>query len=179
MVWSRADLRLQQSGVTPQQVQAVWLKQAIRSPLADPLENARRLRDDLAKIVHLAKVRYPNLRIVYLSSRTYGGYSAKHGEPESFDTALSVRWVIQDQLAGKPELNYDPAKGVVNAPLLLWGPYLWANGDKPRQSDGLAWLRNDFVADGTHPSTSGQRKVVEQLTRFFKTDPLAKGWFLK
>jgi len=178
-VWKLAETRIRQAGVTPEQVQVVWLKQAIKSPLADSIENAQQLRKYLTTIVQTAKQRYPNLRIVYLSSRTFGGYSAKHGETESFDTAFAVRWVIQDQQAGKAELNWDATRGAVRAPLLVWGPYLWADGDTPRRSDGLTWLRNDFVTDGTHPSPAGQKKVVDLLMQYFTTDPLAKSWFVK
>jgi hypothetical protein len=32
--------------------------------------------------------------------------------------------------------------------------------------------------DGTHPSMTGRDKVAGLLLKFFKTDPLAKGWFL-
>ena len=76
-------------------------------------------------------------------------------------------------------MNWDPAKGEVKAPLLLWGPYLWADGITPRKSDGLVYKRKDLGPDGTHPSQEfGRQKVAEQILKFFKTDPLAKGWFL-
>jgi hypothetical protein len=54
-----------------------------------------------------------------------------------------MRWLIQDQIAGQPELNYDPARGAVKSPLLLWGPYLWADGEMPRKADGLTYLLED------------------------------------
>jgi hypothetical protein len=41
-----------------------------------------------------------------------------------------VKWLIADQIAGNPELNYDPAKGRVRAAWLAWGPYIWADGVK-------------------------------------------------
>lgn len=178
-IWSRATRQVKDAGAANPQVQAVWLKQAIKVPLPDSRENAKVLQGHLQTIVTRAKSQFPNLRVVYLSSRTYGGYSAKHGEPESYDTAFAVRGLIQDQMAGKAELNFDERQGKVKAPLLLWGPYLWANGETPRASDKLVWQRSDFIADGTHPSASGRAKVVDQLTRFCKTDPLAKTWFLK
>ena len=62
---------------------------------------------------------------------------------------------------------------------MLWGPYLWADGVKARKADGLVWEREDLAGDGTHPSPSGRRKVAELLLRFFKTDPTAKGWFVR
>ncbi|MDZ4686201.1 MAG: hypothetical protein SH850_14130 [Planctomycetaceae bacterium] len=178
--WNRVAARLKQADVAPTQVQVIWLKQAVKRPKpGEELQNARALQAYLVTILHTAKTTYPNLRIAYLSSRSYGGFSTRHGEPESYETALSVRWVIQDQLAGKPALNHDPARGDVKAPLLLWGPYLWSDGSTPRQSDALVWTREDFVADGTHPSDSGRQKAVDLLLKFFKTDPLAKAWFLK
>jgi lysophospholipase L1-like esterase len=64
-------------------------------------------------------------------------------------------------------------------PLLLWGPYLWADGTTPRKSDGLTWERTDFATDGVHPSESGRRKVADMLLKYFTTDPLAKSWFVK
>jgi hypothetical protein len=91
-----------------------------------------------------------------------------------------MRWLIQDQSKGDTALNYDPTKGEVKAPLLLWGPYFWANGIVPRKSDGLVWKREDLITrDGMHPSESGKAKVAEMLLDFFKTSPYAKGWFLK
>jgi hypothetical protein len=64
------------------------------------------------------------------------------------------------------------------APWLAWGPYLWADGRKPR-SDGLIWECTDFISDGTHPSDAGRTKVAQLLLSFFKTDSTATIWFLK
>ena len=61
--------------------------------------------------------------------------------------------------------------------MLLWGPYLWAEGEKGRQLDEVRYLPGDFAADGVHPSTSGREKVARQLLDFFTTHPLAKNWF--
>jgi hypothetical protein len=76
-------------------------------------------------------------------------------------------------------LNYDPAKGEVKAPVLLWGPYFWADGTTPRKADGLVWKASDLGPDGTHPSNAGREKVAKMLLEFCKTDPLAKAWFAK
>ena len=88
-----------------------------------------------------------------------------------------MRWLIQDQIAGKSELNFDTSKGEVKSPLLLWGPYLWADGETPRKADGLIYQREDLRdSDGTHPSDSGRQKVADQLLKFFKSDATAKMW---
>jgi hypothetical protein len=90
-----------------------------------------------------------------------------------------VRWLIQDQINGDLDLNFDPGKGAVKAPLLLWGPYLWADGMTPRKADGLIYERKDLLEDGTFPSDSGRRKVADMLLAFFRTDPLARSWYLR
>lgn len=178
--WTHIDERLQQSGVTASQVQVVWLKQAIIGPKAEFPQEARRLQAYLADIVRIIKTRYPNTQLCYLSSRIYAGYATSqlNPEPHAFESAFSVRWLIGDQIGGAAELNHDPARGPVKAPVLLWGPYLWASGEKPR-ADGLVWRRGDLSEkDGTHPSAAGQQKVAQLLLTFFKNDPTARGWFL-
>jgi hypothetical protein len=64
--------------------------------------------------------------------------------------------------------------------VLLWGPYLWADGMTPRKSDGLVWKEEDLREnDRTHPSESGRKKVAELLLKFCHTDPTARAWYLK
>jgi len=182
--WEIADARLQMAGVTPFQVQVIWLKEAVPMPslLGEFPAHARTMAADITSMLVVAKKRYPNLRIAYLSSRSFGGYArdGKNPEPYAYENAFSVRWVIQSQVQGDPRLNHDPPRGPVTAPLVLGGPYLWANGSTPRKSDGLVWEPSDYgEIDGMHPSPSGKQKVVEMLLEFFKTDPLAKSWFVK
>jgi hypothetical protein len=82
-------------------------------------------------------------------------------------------------MKGDAALNWDSSKGEVKAPVVLWGPYLWADGTTPRK-DGLIWNRDDLRDnDGTHPSPSGQMKVAELLVNFFHSDPNVKSWYLK
>jgi hypothetical protein len=179
--WEVLDQRLKAAGVAPAQVQAAWLKQALIQParLGEFPAHAKTLQDDEAQIVREMKKRFPNLRIVYLSNRIYAGWAVTqlNPEPYAYENAFSVRGLIQDQIAGNKELNFDSTKGAVAAPVLLWGPYLWADGTTGRKADGLKYERVDLAGDGTHPSASGQTKVGEMLLQFFKTDPTAKGWF--
>lgn len=176
--WSVVDQRLAAAGATPAQVQAIWLKEANRQPGADgspdTLPAARRLADDLAAIADVARARFPNLALIYLSSRIYAGYASTplNPEPYAYEGGLAVRWLIARQIAGAPEL--DPNAG---APVLLWGPYLWADGLTPR-ADGLTWACADFRDDGTHPSDSGRAKVAGMLMDFFAGDATSASWFL-
>lgn len=180
--WSTLSQRLKDANVTPEQVQVAWIKHADTRPASDPppLAYAKELKGWLASIVRTLKSKHPNLKIVYLSSRTYGGYhETGNPEPYAYESAFSVRWLVREQIRGSAELNPDPKKGKVVAPLLLWGPYLWADGITPRKGDGLTWHRSDYSKDGVHPSEKGREKVADQLLRFFKEDPGTKTWFLK
>ncbi len=179
--WAEADRRLAQAKVSPKQVQVVWVKLANKGPRGDLAEHGRRLQKDTLAVLHNARARFPNLYIAYLSSRIYGGYASTplNPEPYAYEGAFAVRWLIQDQIKGDPDLQYDDANGTGKAPLLLWGPYLWADGTTPRKSDHLIWERGDLAGDGTHPSQSGRQKVAEMLLKFFKEDALASMWFVK
>jgi hypothetical protein len=176
--WVVMDQRLEKAGVTAAQVQVVWLKQAQMNParLGEFPAHARSLQNDTAEILRKLKERFPNLCIAYLSSRIYAGYAATplNPEPYAYESAFSVRWLIEDQISAKADLNYDERQGEVKSPLILWGPYLWGDGIKPRKSDGLVWKREDLAGDGTHPSMSGRRKVAEMLLKFFNTHPTAR-----
>lgn len=181
--WDLLARRLKRAGVSLQQVQAVWIKQAEPGParLGEFPKHARKLKDNLVVLLQKLKQRFPNLRLAYLSSRIYAGYARTglNPEPYAYESAFSIRWLIDDQVQGKAALNYDPAKGKVQSPLLLWGPYLWANGVKGRKLDSLIWKESDFGRDGTHPGNSGRDKVAKLLLKFFKTDPTTKSWFVR
>ena len=181
--WLEAGRRLERAGVTPEQVQIAWIKLANKSPRGDLETHGRKLQKDTLAVIQNAQAKFPNLRIAYLSSRIYGGYSggALNPEPYAYESAFAVRWLIQDQIEGREELAFDSADAAgkpAKAPLLLWGPYLWADGVSPRKGDKLLWTRDDLAGDGTHPSQSGRNKVAGLLLSFFKEDPLAKSWFL-
>jgi hypothetical protein len=179
--WTLVDERLAAAKVTSKQVQAVWFKQAIIGPRQPFPHEAKRLQGYATSILHIAHQRYPNLKIVYLSSRIYAGY-AKTGlnpEPFAYEDGFGIKWLIADQIAGKPELNYDPAKGPVRSPWIAWGPYLWADGINAR-SDGLAYSQDDLVPDdGTHPNPGAKKKVSTLLLNFLINDKTALGWFLR
>ena len=175
------DQRLRDAGISLAQVQVVMLKVATHLPsLPFPWE-VNYLQDQEVATVHVLKERFPNLKLLYATSRIYGGYAdmALNPEPHAFETGFAVKWLIAGQIGGKPELNYDPKKGAVRVPWIGWGPYLWADGLKAR-NDGLQWLPGDVRDnDHTHPSKTGCEKVAGLITDFLKNDPTTKTWYMK
>ena len=174
-VWANAESKMTSSGVTPQQVQVIWIKQAVAGAgrFGEFPKSSDVLKENLVKTLQIAKEKYPNLQVAYLSSRIYAGYATTglNPEPYAYEGAFAVRGVIEMQMKGDA--------GMVKSPVVLWGPYLWADGVKGRKGDELVWQKADLANDGTHPSLSGQKKVAQMLLKFMRTDATAKGWFVK
>ena len=182
--WATVDERLAAAGVTREQVQAVWIKETDAGPYAAGFpQHIQTLQSELTRIVQVVPKRFPNARLAYVSSRTYGGWAKTRPngtppgnfEPFSYESGFADKWLIEQQLKGDPELSYSAGK----APWLSWAAYLWTNGPKPRR-DGVFFEPDDFRADDRmHESPAGQRKVGGLLLSFFKTDPTTKSWFVK
>ena len=184
--------RLAPLGLSENQVEVAWVKlddaKASRSLPADSAD-AYVYLSNLGQVLRTLRIRYPNLLIVFLSSRSYGGYASGIGattdltsEPYSYEESFSVKWAIESQINEMRGLPADPRAGSLDyakkaAPVILWGPYLWSDGATPR-SDGFSWNRTDFEEDGMHPSQSGESKVALALLEFFKNSPYSKCWFV-
>jgi hypothetical protein len=163
------DTRLAPLGLGEKQVQAVWVQMTDSAPAVSlPAQGADAflLRDRLGDVTRALKARYPNLALVFVSSRLYGGYSSNPflGEPFSYESGFAVKWLIQAHIND-------------TTPWVGWGPYVWSDGTKPN-SDGLSWSVADFKADGANLSEAGQSKAGQLLLDFFKRSELTSCWFL-
>lgn len=173
--WREALNRLEREGVDPRQVQVAWVKLANKNPRGTMAEHLAKLEADTTQVLQNAKSRFPNLRIAYLGSRIWAGNAkgALNPEPYAYEGAFAARTLIEKQMSGDESLSPD------KTPLLLWGPYLWSQGEKGRKLDDLVYLPVDFADDGVHPSPSGRQKVAALLLEFFAGDPFAKTWFIR
>ena len=180
------DTRLVPRGLNERQVQIVWVKVANAGPTSSlPAGDADAylLVTQMANIARALKVRYPNVRMVFFSNRIYGGYAVTtlNPEPYAYESGFAVKWVVQAQIDQMQTGTINARAGNLDyngvAPWIAWGPDLWAAGENVR-SDGLFYTRNDLVADGTHPSQTGEQKVGRLLLDFFKGSPYTSCWFL-
>ncbi len=177
--WNTVSNRITTAGSTAAQIQVIWFKEAEAQPTDTSFATyPDALKMKYRSVMQLLKAKFPNLKLIYLSSRIYGGYATTKLNPEPFAwyTGWTVKRLIEDQINGDALLTYTG-----NNPLsawLSWGPYLWADGTIPRK-DGLTWAITDYQPDGTHPSVSGRQKVAQMLLQFFSTDETTKSWFLK
>ncbi|MCH9686355.1 MAG: hypothetical protein K0V04_33290 [Deltaproteobacteria bacterium] len=187
-VWNSIDNQIAGSGCTPDEVQVVWMLHAERGPTQSFIVEADRYYDDLrATAINLAD-HFPNLQMIYLSSRSYAGYSDRDNNPEPYahQGAFVVKWLIEAQIDGS-----DPAIALGSGfPWMAWGPYLWSDGQGADRAeggvpgrlipdDGMEYLCDDFAADGIHPGMGMRTKVTAQLVDFFTSDPTATPWFLQ
>jgi Bacterial Ig-like domain (group 1) len=174
---------LPQDGVTANQVVAVWMEDTDGIATGTFPSDITTLQGQYETMMQTMLTLFPNLKMVYFSSRVYGGYSnglasPDNPEPYAYEVGYAVKYAIQDQLNGNANLNYNPADGPVVAPWMSWGTYYWSNGMLGRE-DGLEWDCEDFSDDGTHPSsTFGQLKVASALLQFLKTDDTTVPWYL-
>ena len=143
------DVDLAGQGLTEAQVEAVWLKVADADPtvsLPDSNADAWVLEGYIGAIARALRVRYPHLRLVFVTSRIYAGYASTtlNPEPYAYESGFAVKWAIGAQIAqaqgGAPDpvagdLDYGNGSGSV-APWLGWAVYPWADGPTPR-CDGL------------------------------------------
>lgn len=188
--YDRIDsLVLGASGLSPKQVQAVWLDLSNDYPYSPlPIQDgdAYRLKGNYSNALRSLKTRYPNLRVAYLSSRVYGGYStlARNPEPYAYESVLSVRWIVVGQVLTMRIADigpyWDTRVGDINydhevAPWVTWGPYFWANGSEPR-ADGLHWDRDDFGEDGESLSSAGAAKAGRYMLESMLRDPTTANW---
>ena len=179
------DQVLAPKGLTEAQVRIVWVKMANPGPtqsLPSPEADAFVMLGQMGDIARTLRVRYPNVELVFLTSRIYAGYASSlvNPEPFAYESAFAVKWLIEaqiDQMAGG---GVHPIAGDLSfetvAPWIGWGAYPWADGLVPR-SEGLIWTCGDLEDDGTHPSMSGQQKVGTMLLDFFLNSPFARPWF--
>jgi len=171
-------------GVYPEQVQAVWMEPVDSIYSGTFPSDVTSFQSALEQVIQNLLYFFPNLKVLYLSSRYYGGYSngivTDNPEPYAFETGFAVKWAIQAQLSGDPKLNYNPAHGKVVAPWIAWGPYYWSNGLVVPDLGGLVWTCPDLKNDGVHPNQdgAGKEKAANQVLNFLKADPTATPWFL-
>lgn len=166
--WDWVFGQLSKRNITAPQVQVAWVKNSIKGQTEPSPAGEMVLANCLEAILAAAIARFPNLKMIFLSSAIYSGYStnpARH-EPFAYWEGLGVRQVVMSRLE-------------TASPWVAWGPYLWADGLTPRAADGLDWLCSDFADDGLHPADGAKSKVAELLYNFFTTFPTTAGWFLR
>ena len=132
------------------------------------MPHAQYLANNTILTLQRLRQRFPNLRLAYLSSRIYAGYCRCTRSTRSLmpiEGAFAVRWVIQAQAKGDPLLNFDPSRGTVMAPAIVWGPYLWTDGVQPHRATAWSGSRKTSVRTVPIPAIPDARRSPACWTR--------------
>lgn len=154
-------------GVTEQQVQVVWIKEANGGPgvagcgsgggqpcqsLCDPAvqgcqntvttTEAMRFEQQIGVVIRAAKTRWPNLKLAFISTRIYAGYATDDLSPEpyAYEYGYSAKWLIEAQINQIRTGTVDPSAGDLN----------YNNGTSP----WIAWSAYIW-ANGPNPRSDG------------------------
>jgi hypothetical protein len=156
--WTRVEGLLANRGLSADQVQAIWLKEARKEPGEFP-NSINTLETELTTIIQNVKTYFPNTKIIYLTSRTRS-YSyldpLRPVETAAFETGIAVKRVIESYINGQ----------LGDVPFLTWGPYIWEDN----------WPAEYLEDDCIHPSAQGEKAVAERLFDFFANSPTTT-WF--
>jgi hypothetical protein len=111
-----------------------------------------------------AAVKFPSVRAVYTTSRSYGGFAGAgpRGEPQAYEEGHALnQWLASHSTVG----------GVWHG----WGPYIWAPActDGVTNASGVCYDRADFQTDAVHPSVSGELKIARMIHQRF----LQESWY--
>ncbi len=153
------NTKLPAAGVRPDQVLVLWHKAAHQFAsgqvfFPNPTSDYFDFQSSLTTFAQRVTIEMPSVRAVYTTSRSHGGFTANpsRGEPLSYEEGHALNtWLASHASLG----------GVWHG----WGPYIWAGkcGEGLDGIDGLCYVRDDYVADGVHPSESGKAKIVAAL----------------
>lgn len=181
--WKNATHVLDSIGCNAAQVQLAWIE-TDNTQTADTTfpGAAQALADDLFTLCTTMHTLYPNLQVIYFSSRSYAGYidpaTALAGRglltPRDHLNGWAIKFLIERQIVGTP--GYGFTGEAASLPALMWCTDNWADGTTPKL-DGLFWHCDDFSGDGLHLSPLGEEKSGARIHAFFSTDPLAQQWY--
>jgi acetyl esterase/lipase/HEAT repeat protein len=179
--WESARASVEKAGFSLAQVQVAWYQSDdLRDQRDDFPGRPQRLAEGIAKNMRELKQHFPNTRICYHSARHTTAFmpndegKAKHAEPRPYHVGWAVKWLIEEQAAGKAGLKFDGPDA--KTPLLAWATYFWTDADQPRH-DGYRWTPADVAKDGVHLSDSGRPRIAQELLGFWRTDLFARSWF--
>ncbi len=146
--WEGLVQKVYDVGYTPEQVQIGWMyfnAKGLTEPPAFP-DKSLEMEESYIQFINRAMEYFPNLKIMYISSRHWGGFADTTiteyyslAEPASYQNSWSVKWTVESQINGTdPRLQYKGANP--KAPYILWGPNFWCDGELKRMWDDKKYV---------------------------------------
>jgi hypothetical protein len=161
--WSLCEGQVADSGLTDAQIQAATMEITSGNPgpsglvtlssmshappcvLGDTsVIDACFVEYEAGDVIRLAKEKFPNLKILYLYTRAYGGWAITTlaPEPNAYEYGFSAQWLVRAQINqadnGGAVSTVDGNLAYSAAPVVLFAPYQWASG-ATANSEGTVW----------------------------------------
>ena len=184
--WTSANQNLKDSGLSYKQVQLAWVEiDNTQNPDTSFPGASLSLVNDYKALFEVMLIKFPNLKICYLSARGYSGYAVPVAGgvgkgllyPRDYLSGWANKFFIENELNNTPGYNFKGANKTI--PLVTWGSYHWNDADKPRNDGFVLKCDSDIGADGLHLTEMGEWKIGKQIFDFYSTDASAKSWFTK
>ncbi len=166
--WESLVQKVYDVGYTPEQVQIGWMYFNSKGLTVPPVFPDKSIETKDLEILFLNKAKeyFPNIKIMYISARHYGGFADTTileyyslAEPASYQNNWSVKWLVEEQINNSnPLLQYKGANP--KAPYVLWGPNFWCDGNIKRGWDDKKYIceLSYSLDDGYHLSDQQDSK---------------------
>jgi len=174
--WQHVDQVLKGHSISYRQVQVIYIESEDSTNLIFFPGRAYRVRNEFEACMRLCKIKFTNLKLVYVEGRTttFDKYQIPNREPSLYYNGWGEKFAIQDQINGKSGTQYKGDSAV--APLVTWAWYQWANGTTTPRQDGFVWTKN-MTTDGIHATDAGEDTLASRFQNFLLTDRYASIWY--
>lgn len=171
--WEALSQKVIENDLEQKQIQILWINLSYKEYQDNLSEDINNQTNVLQTIIKNALVKFPNIRIVYLSSPRNASNStnAEYVEPNAFEAAFAIRELINRQEKGELKFKED-IPSLLSEPVMIWGPYLWT-----RESDS-SYGPESFSADGLTFTTLGRQKSAVEMFEFWSNYEFSRDWFV-
>lgn len=174
--WDSLSKKMVKSDISPKQVQILWLSLGFTDYSGDLSSDVSGQVSILTNIIKTALTKYPDTKVIYLSSPRYSGFAKDpiYEEPRMYEAGFAVRELISQQTRG--DLNFRQSNNLLKSePALVWGPYIWNNDTTG--STRFSYKATDFVDDGVRLTIPGKQRYIVDLYKFWSSYEFSKSWF--
>lgn len=156
-LWGNCINLLAPAGLSADQVRVVYAKAVNDNSMGtaaypDPSADYFDILDNLDVFSGRIASFFPSVTAAYMTSRSYGGFTATSSEPRPYETGHALNtW-----------LALNPAASSI---WFGWGAYIWAPDCTTgiTNNSGVCYDRSDYAADGAHPVATGRIKVSQMM----------------
>jgi len=176
--WQIVDTILNDEDISLEQIQIIWISSGDIISYQQPFpEQCYTQIEKYQLMLKEIKNKFPNIRVIFISDRTYAGYIGEVGEgpqelkePTAYYNSWTVKWLIEKQIKEVKGFTSD------EIPFIDWGPALWTDGVIGNKN-GYKWNCEDSGKGGIHPSSKGRMKEASMVYLYFKDHPYLKDIF--